>query len=150
MSQLRSFATSFVSLLCLACSDDANSSGPCAHASGQYRWEYTATSGNCGQIPDRTTNLDSRPEKPPSFCTSGEIRYSDDNCQVSYIDITCPLEELGPGLGPGTSTQNGTYTLAQDASTGTGKLTLLDLNPDGDVLCQGNYDLKLVRLEAQD
>jgi hypothetical protein len=103
-------------------------------------------SGTCGAIPESVTTIATQPvdvvrDVPP--CTSGQILYSTDNCEVTNVDIVCPEDGIAAGA---TSTSNGKYYWDESGDVGTGTLNLVIRNPDATVLCQSSYDVSVVRL----
>lgn len=130
----------FVSSCGSSGSDDP---GVCSQRSGTYRIAYTERSGNCGAIPEQMGTFDAQPTTPPPPCTSGEIRYSADNCEVTNINIVCPEDAVAPGA---TSTTNGKYTWNADGSRGVGEMTIMLKESSGLGICQSSYNVVATRL----
>lgn len=131
-------------LLATSCgSSDSNGSGVCSQRFGTYRTTYTERSGTCGAIPEQMFTVDVQPTTPPSPCTSGEIRYSSDNCEVTNINIVCPEDAIAAGA---TSTTNGKYTWNADGSRGVGEMTILIKDSAGLAICQSSYNIVDTRL----
>jgi len=105
--------------------------------------DYTERSGTCGAIPEQVGTLDAQPTAPPAPCTSGEIRYSIDNCEVTNINIVCPEDAVATGA---TSTTNGKYTWNADGSRGVGEMSILIKDSSGLALCQSSYNVGATRL----
>lgn len=136
--------TLIVVFLVGACgSNEDGSSGPCSQRSGTYRMMFAERSGNCGDMPEQVTTIDAQPTAPPPPCTSGEIRYSADNCEVTNINILCPEDAIAGGA---TSTTNAKFTWSPDGSTGRGVMSILLTDSSGVAICQSTYDAVATRL----
>ncbi|MEZ4376225.1 MAG: hypothetical protein R3B07_35805 [Polyangiaceae bacterium] len=116
--------------------------GPCAQRSGTYRIVYTERSGNCGALTETIGTIDAQPTAPPAPCT-GEIRYSEDNCEVTNVNITCPEPAVSTGA---YSIQNGKYSWSTDGSSGSGSLNLKVYDGNDALLCQSTYSASAQRL----
>jgi hypothetical protein len=122
-----------------SCGEEApNDRGPCAQRSGTYRMVLAERSGNCGSA-ETVETIDAQPSKPPPPCTAGEIRYSEDNCEVTNVNVTCPTTEGG------TSVINGKYTWSKDGSSGAGTMAMT-IGDNLGLVCQSSYDVTLERL----
>jgi hypothetical protein len=133
----RSFTVVAAFILALPACGSGSSRGICAQRSGTYRSKDTERSGTCGDIPEQIVTIDSEPLVPPAPCTGGEIRYSDDNCDVTLVNVVCPEPGIGPGV---TSTTNGKVTWSSDGSSGSGVLTIVVRDGTGGILCQSSYN----------
>lgn len=111
----------------------------CAKPSGMYLATYQERSGTCGPLADEVATFEGQPAKPASPCTSGEYRYSADNCEVTTVDVTCPSLS-----GQGSTVWNGKYVWNVKATEAAGTLAL-DLD-DGSFTCQSSYNVVLERL----
>lgn len=127
----------------LACGCGAATDGPCAQRGGTYRLNFTERSGTCGTLSEQIGTFDGQPAAPPPPCTSGEIRYSADNCEVTNVNIVCPEDGIGPGV---TSTSNGKYSWSADGAHGSGQLAIVAKDASGVVLCNSSYDVVATRL----
>lgn len=114
----------------------------CAERSGTYEAVYTERSGTCGQMATETLIVDEQPTSVPEPCTDGEIRYSDDNCEVTNINVTCP----GGGLPGDTMISNGKYTWDESGDVGFGFVTITVQSARGSTRCQSSYDVSISRL----
>jgi hypothetical protein len=104
---------------------------------------YTERSGTCGAIPEQMGTIDAQPTAPPPPCTSGEIRYSSNNCEVTNVNLVCPEDAVAAGA---TSTTNGKYTWNADGSRGVGEMSILIKDSSGLALCQSSYNVVATRL----
>jgi hypothetical protein len=134
-----------IALLFVSSCGSSGSDAPrvCSKRSGTYRIAYTERSGTCGAIPEQMRTLDAQPTVPLPPCTSGEIRYSADNCEVTNINIVCPEDAVAPAA---TSTTNGKETWNEDGSRGVGEMTILVKDSAGLGICQSSYDVVATRL----
>jgi hypothetical protein len=143
----KSFASAFaiatVPVLVACSASDGSTTGPCAQRSGTYQFDFTERSGTCGAMTESISTLDAQPTSPPSPCTSGEIRYSSDNCEVTNVDVVCPQDGVATGA---TSTMNGKYDWAKDGSAGAGVMAVAIKDSSGLVICQSSYDVTAKRL----
>ena len=117
----------------------------CEHRSGTYRASFHERDGTCGRMIEQVFTVNVQPVEPTPPCT-GEIRYSEDNCEVTNVDITCPEEGIGPGV---ISITNGKYEWTEDGDVGTGtmQIVLWDTAPYNDrLICQSTYDVDIERL----
>jgi hypothetical protein len=124
-------------------SADEGDSGPCTARSGTYRFSFAERSGTCGAITEQIVTLDAQPTAPLAPCTSGEIRYSADNCEVTNVNIVCPEDGIAPGA---TSTTNGKYNWNESGSSGSGDATIVVRDAGDLILCQSSYRISAVRL----
>lgn len=127
----------------VGCGGESSLTGKCELRSGTYRSNFVERTGTCGPMPEQIFTFDEQPLEPPVPCTSGEIRYSKDNCEVTNVDVVCPEDGVARGA---TSTLNGKYTWSSDASFGSGQLHLVVKNLRGAVLCQSTYNVEVNRL----
>lgn len=125
-------------LLC-ACDEDP---GECEQRTGTYAVRYLETSGGCGPIPDQVITIDAQPTAVDPSCV-GEIRTSEDNCDVTLVDVVCPEAGIGPGV---TSTANGKAQWSGDGATGDAALNLVVRDAGGVVLCQSSYEVAYDRI----
>jgi hypothetical protein len=130
-------------LLASSCGSGDSSPGICSQRSGTYRTAYTEKSGTCGAIPEQTGTFDAQPTAPLPPCTSGEVRYSGDNCEVTSINIVCPEDAVATGA---TSTTNVKCTWNADGSRGVGEMSILVKDSSGLALCQSSYNVVVTRL----
>jgi hypothetical protein len=114
----------------------------CEERSGTYEAVYSERSGTCGRMPSETLYVHEQPASPPAPCTDGEIRYSDDNCEVTNVNVTCPEE----GLSSDVLTTSGKYTWNEDGSAAFGSVTVTVRTLSGRVRCQSSYDVTVTRL----
>jgi hypothetical protein len=128
--------------LAVACACGADEAEQCEERSGTYGLRYFEQSGNCGPIPDQVITIDAQPVAPEAPCT-GMIRHSEDNCEVTVIDVTCPEPGIGAGV---TSTMNGKAQWSEDGSSGDATVNLVVRDVDGVVLCQSSYAVEYERL----
>jgi hypothetical protein len=111
----------------------------CAARSGSYLASYQERSGTCGPLSEEVVTFDGEPTKPAAPCTAGEYRYSDDNCEVSTVNVTCPSLS-----GEGSVVWNGKYTWDETSTTANGTISLeVD---DSFTPCQSSYNIVLERL----
>jgi hypothetical protein len=115
----------------------------CADRSGVYRSVYTERSGTCGELEPSTFSAEEQPTSVELPCTDGEIRYSDDNCEVSNINVTCPGGELPGDRG---IVLNSKYTWNEEGDAAFGVSTILILGAGGRTRCQSTYDVSVTRL----
>ena len=85
-------------------------------------------------------NIDVQPTSVDAPCT-GSISYTSDNCEVIY-NAECPVDAVAKGV---TLTVSGKSKWSTDASKGTAVEAWFMTNPDGTMLCQGTYDVSVVR-----
>lgn len=87
-------------------------------------------------------DIDAQPTAVDPSCT-GEVRTSEDNCDVTLVDVTCAEPGIGEGV---TSTANGKAQWSRDGGTGDGTVNVVVRDFDGVVLCQSSYEVAYDRI----
>jgi hypothetical protein len=118
---------------------DSTSAPVCATPSGMYLASYQERTGTCGVLAEEIVTFDGQPTKPAAPCTAGEYRYSDDNCDVSTVNVTCPSLS-----GEGSVVWNGKYTWNAKATEANGTVSLDQT--DVPFPCKSSYNVVLERL----
>ncbi len=130
-------------LLTAACSSSSSDDGPCPIRKGTYTMAFRTRDGDCGDVSESVLNAEQPADAPgktiPSDapCT-GQFVNSADNCATT-MDQTCPTSDGGK-----TKTA-GKLTFDEDASNGTGILGITLYAPNGDLVCNGSYDVVVTR-----
>jgi hypothetical protein len=133
--------------LIAGCSGGANQSepgakptngGPCATRVGTYVTQFTARTGDCGEMAETIDTVNGEPSMPQKPCT-GMLHYTADLCAVTG-DVTCPL----PGITGSTEVKTSS-TWSPDASKASGIAEVTVYNADGTVMCHGTYDVTVTR-----
>jgi hypothetical protein len=122
-----------------ACDEEA---GECEARMGTYMLQYVETTGSCGPIPDQVITIDAQPMAVDPSCV-GDVRTSEDNCDVTLVDVVCPEPGIGEGV---TSTANGKAQWSRDGGTGDATVNLVVRDFDGVVLCQSSYEVAYDRI----
>lgn len=114
----------------------------CDDRSGTYTVEYVETGGTCGNMRPATLYFHNQPDAVPEPCTDGEVRHSDDNCEMTNINVACPEDSIRGEV----MITNGKYTWNADGAAGFGSVTITVQAANGRVRCQGSYDVTITRL----
>lgn len=106
-------------------------SGPCVDRVGSYIVDFDERDGTCGQINETVVNIGSG--GAPTSCTGNNVA-STDNCSID-ANIQCPTSDGDTLIEVGQITWNG------DGSSGSGTIAISLLDPGGNALCEGTYDV---------
>lgn len=131
----------FVLVIAACSSGNTTPAAPvvCADRTGTYKLSFLYESGNCGDLGATIQTLERQPTADDIIAMgcSGQLVYSVDNCEVTDVDLKCPITG-------GTSTFNGKYYWNVDGSQGSGEVSIeIAL---GSTLCFGTYHATMSRL----
>lgn len=126
-------------LALVGCSSPAPGSGPCQQRHGTFSTRFVERDGTCGALSEQIATVDAQPVDVPAPCT-GSIRYSADNCQVTYSTI-CPRSGK-----PGHLTSDGKATWNVAGTAGSSVEQWSISREDGSIECSSTYNVTVTRM----